>query len=136
MKGIKNIIDFIVNNWTYITLLISLLYLAYHKIKEFRKLSDEQKVEAAITIIREIIRKNVMTAEIQWEDFAKTGSIKRAQVISEVYETFPFLKDIYDQKTLIEEMDNIIDEALVDVRKIVSNKGTSDENIILEDDNL
>ena len=140
MKSIKSILDFIVNNWTYITVLFSFVYFIYKKAVAFMKLKNEQKVDAAITIIRDVLIKNVMSAEIQWEEFEKTGAIKRAQVISEVYETFPFLKDIYDQKALIDEMDKIIDEALKEVRVIMAKKKkelaekAASETIILEDD--
>jgi len=140
MKSIKSILDFIINNWTYITVLFSFIYFIYKKVLAFMKLKNEQKVDAAITIIRDVLIKNVMSAEIQWEDFEKTGAIKRAQVISEVYETFPFLKDIYDQKALIDEMDKIIDEVLKQVRIIMAKKKkelaekAASETIIMEDD--
>lgn len=119
LTGIKNFLDLINQNWTLITVVIGLGILVFKKVKSYLSLSDQEKINLALGQIRISALKLVTEAELSWEDMVKAGSIKRSEVIDEIFEKYPILNKVTDQETLIETLDNIIDEALVEMRKVI-----------------
>ena len=90
--------------------------------------SDEEKIEIAKTQIKEIILKMISDAEVDYEEWNKAGSIKRSQVINEIFEKYPILSKVTNQSQIIDWIDQTIDESLKILREIVSNntaKGNS-----------
>lgn len=129
LTGLKNFLELINQNWTLITVIIGLGILIYKKIKSYLSLSEQEKVDLALKQIRITALKMVTDAELSWEDYKKSGAIKRAEVIEEIFEKYPILEKATDQETLIETLDNIIDEALVEMRKVIEeNTKTDTEN--------
>lgn len=129
LKGIQNFLQFINNNWTTIIIVISLLIALYQKIKSFISKSNEEKIEQAKKQIKEICLKLVTDAEIDYENWNQAGSIKRAQVIQKIFTDYPILAKVTDQESLIKWIDDTINNALKELRKIVTeNTNTNTEN--------
>lgn len=119
LLGLKNFLNLIINNWTLIITIIGLLILAYKKISDYLKLSNEEKVEVALLQIKDIALKLVTNAELNWEEYYKSGSLKRSQVLDSIYLQFPILKTVIDRDALIVKIDYIIDAALIEMREII-----------------
>lgn len=127
LKGIQNFLQFINNNWTIIIIIISLLIALYQKIKSFVSKSNKEKIEQAKKQIKEICLKLVTDAEIDYENWNQAGSIKRAQVIQKIFTDYPILAKVTDQESLIKWIDDTINNALEELRKIVT-ENTNIEN--------
>lgn len=119
LTGLKNFLDLINQNWTLITVVIGLGILVFKKIKSYLSLSDQEKIDLALGRIRITALKLVTEAECAYEDWSKAGSVKRSEVIGRIFEEYPILGKVTDQETLIKTLDNIIDEALVEMRKVI-----------------
>lgn len=121
MEAIKNTITLIQENWTNILIVISFVIVAAKKVIEYIKMSKEERVEAALKIIKSELLKIMADAEIEWEEYKKSGEIKKSQVITEIYNKFPFLKDYIDQDELIQRITEMIDEEKEKMDKIINN---------------
>ena len=128
LTGIRNFLDLINQNWTLITVVAGLGILVYKKIKNYLSLSDQEKIDLALKQIRITALKMVTDAEDEYANLVKAGKIKRAEVIDVIFEKYPILNKVTDQETLIKMLDDIIDEALITMRKVI------EENTKTEDD--
>jgi hypothetical protein len=117
--GLKNFLELINQNWTLITVIIGLGILVFKRIKSYLSLSEQEKIDLALKQIRVTALKMVTDAECVYEDWKKAGAIKRSEVINEIFEKYPILNKVTDQETLIKTLDDIIDDALVEMRKII-----------------
>lgn len=120
LDGIKNFLQFINDNWTSIIIIISLIIAIVQKIKSYLSKSNDEKISSAKAQIKEIILKLISDAEVDYEDWNKAGSIKRAQVIQEIFTEYPILAKVANQEQLIKWIDTMIDESLKELRKIVA----------------
>lgn len=120
LDGIKNFLTFINNNWTTITVIISLLIALYKKVMAYLKQSQEKKIEIAKTQLSQTILKFITDAEVDYENWNKAGSVKRSQVIQRIYTEYPILSKVVDQQALIVWIDDLINNALKELRKIVA----------------
>ena len=118
LVGIKNFLDLINQNWTLITVIIGLGILVFKKVKRYASLSEQEKIDLALEQIRITALKMVTDAEKEYDKWVKAGSIKRAEVIDKIFKDYPILSKVTDQETLIKNIDNIIDEALNEMRKV------------------
>lgn len=119
MNGIRNFLSIIDQNWLTITVTIGLVIGLYKKIKEYLAKSDDEKIELALQHVRETMLKFVTESEKAYGDWAKSGSIKRAQVIDELYKQYPVLSKAIDQKEIIKLIDEAIDSALPTLREVL-----------------
>ena len=120
LDGIKNFLTFINNNWTTITVIISLLIALYKKVMAYLQQSQEKKIEIAKTQLSQTILKFITDAEVDYENWNKAGSVKRSQVIQRIYTEYPILSKVVDQEALIIWIDDLINNALKELRKIVA----------------
>lgn len=120
LNGLQNFLEFINNNWTTIIVIIGLLIAIYRKAKDFFSKSNDEKVAIAKAQIKETMLRMVTEAEVTYEEWNKAGSIKRSQVIEEIYKEYPILSKVVDQTALVEWIDETIDESLKTLREIVS----------------
>lgn len=120
LDGIKNFLQFINDNWTSIIIIISLIIAITQKVKSYFAKSNDEKIASAKSQIKEVILKLISDAEVDYEDWNKAGSIKRAQVIQKIFTEYPVLSKVANQEQLIEWIDTIIDESLKELRKIVA----------------
>lgn len=119
LVGIKNFLNLINQNWTLITVIIGLGILVFKKIKSYLSLSEQEKIDLALTQIRTTALKMVTEAEDTYKDWVKAGSIKRAEVIDKIFKNYPILSKVTDQETLIKKIDEIIDDALITMRQVI-----------------
>ena len=120
LEGIKNFLVLVNNNWTTITVIASLLFTLYKKIMIYMKQSQEKKIEIAKTQLSQTILKFITDAEVDYENWNKAGSVKRSQVIKQIYTEYPILSKVVDQEALIAWIDELINNALKELRKIVA----------------
>lgn len=118
LVGIKNFLDLINQNWILITVIIGLGILVFKKVKSYVSLSEQEKIDLALEQIRITALKMVTDAEKEYDKWVKAGSIKRAEVIEKIFKDYPILSKVTNQETLIKNIDNIIDEALNEMRKV------------------
>lgn len=119
LKGLENFLYLVNENWTTIMVIIGLGLLVGKKAKDFFSKSDEEKIAIAKAQINQTILKMITEAELDYEEWNKAGSIKRSQVIEEVFEKYPILSKVVDQTELIKWIDEQIDNALDTLRNII-----------------
>lgn len=125
MTGFKNFLEFIIENWMLIVSAIIVISAGVIKLKDFFSKNDEQKIEIAKKQIKEVILRLVSEAEIDYEDWCKAGEIKRAQVIDQIFATYPILSTIANQEEMITFIDDCIDDALDVLRDIIDENESS-----------
>lgn len=119
LNGIKNFLSFINDNWTTILVIIGLALTLWKKIESYSKLSTDKKIEIAKKQISENILKLITQAEKDYAEWEKAGSIKRSEVISEIYKEYPILAKVVNQEELVKWIDEQIDNALPTLRDII-----------------
>lgn len=127
LDGIKNFLEFVNSNWTSIAVVIGLAIAVIKKVIAYFSKSDEEKIEIAKKQIRETMLKLITEAEQDYDEWKLAGSIKRAQVIDEIFANYPILSKVTDQKELIKWIDDTIDDSLVTLRKIVEENKKQEE---------
>lgn len=120
LDGIKNFLTIINDNWTTIMVIIGLIIGLWQRIKKYIKLSNDEKIQIAKTQIRETILKLVSNAEMDYTDWKKAGSIKRSQVIENIFNNYPILEKVTDQESIIQWIDNEIDNSLIILKKSIN----------------
>ena len=121
LNGINRFLQFINDNWTSILVMLGLIAGIYTKITSFIAKSKEEKYAIAKAQIKEGILKMIADAELDFADWNKAGSIKRSQVIHEIYDEYPILGRIADQEQVTAWIDKEINAALATLREIVEN---------------
>ena len=119
LNGIKNFLSLINDNWTTILVIIGLALALWKKIESYLKLSTDKKIEIAKKQISENILKLITQAEKDYAEWEKAGSIKRSEVISEIYKEYPILAKVVNQEELVKWIDEQIDNALPTLREII-----------------
>ena len=100
--------------------LVGFVFLLSVEIKKYLKMSDEEKVQAALKAIKPILLKHMSEAEVKWDNYKKAGELKKSAVIQKVYDQFPVLKTYKNQDELIKMIETMIDEQLVEVNRIIN----------------
>jgi len=121
LNGIKNFLQIINDNWTLITVIIGLAIGAFQKIKAYVQKTDAEKIAIAKKQIRETMLKMVSDAECDYDEWNKSGKIKRSQVIKKIYEMYPILAKAVDQDELTAWIDAEIDASLGTLNTLIEN---------------
>ena len=119
LNGIKNFLSLLNDNWTTILVIVGLALALWKKIESYSKLSTDKKIEIAKKQISENILKLITQAEKDYAEWEKAGSIKRSEVISEIYKEYPILAKVVNQEELVKWIDEQIDNALPTLREII-----------------
>ena len=119
LNGIRNFLSLINDNWTTILVIVGLALALWKKIESYSKLSTDKKIEIAKKQISENILKLITQAEKDYAEWEKAGSIKRSEVISEIYKEYPILAKVVNQEELVKWIDEQIDNALPTLRDII-----------------
>ena len=119
LNGIKNFLSLINDNWTTILVIVGLALALWKKIESYSKLSTDKKIEIAKKQISENILKLITQAEKDYAEWEKSGSIKRSEVISEIYKEYPILAKVVNQEELVKWIDEQIDNALPTLMDII-----------------
>ena len=127
LNGIQNFLALVNDNWTTIVVIIGLAIAIMRKVKSYFSKSDSEKIEIAKAQIKETILKMVTEAEMNYEEWNKAGSIKRAQVINQIYTEYPILSKVIDQQSMIKWIDDTIDDSLKTLREIVAENKKDDK---------
>lgn len=118
LDGIKNFLNLINDNWTSIIVIIGLCVVIKNKARDYFKKSDDEKIAIAKDQLKNIILQKITEAEKDYAEWSKAGSIKRSQVIEEIYKEYPVLQKVVNQEELVKYIDELIDSALPELRKI------------------
>jgi len=121
LNGIRNFLQIINDHWTTISVIIGLAIGAYQKIKEYIQKTDEEKIEIAKKQIRETMLKMVSDAECNYDEWNKSGAIKRSQVIERIYAMYPILAKAVNQDELTAWIDAEIDASLGTLNTLIEN---------------
>jgi hypothetical protein len=120
LNGIQNFLQFINDNWTAIIVIASLIFALYQKIKGLFKKDKDVRFDVAKAQIKETMLKLITDAEMDYNEMAKAGSVKRSQVIRKIFEEYPILSKVTDQAAVVQFIDETINESLKTLRKIVA----------------
>lgn len=120
MTGINTFLTYINDNWTAIVIAIGLVLALIRKIQAYVQKSDDEKIEIAKRAIQQGILKMITDAELDYEGWKSAGSIKRSQVIQEIYDRYPVLEKVADQEALLAWIDEQINSALEILREVIS----------------
>lgn len=120
MDGITSFLTFVNDNWTAIVVALGLALGLARKIKVYIQKTEEEKIEIAKVYIKECILKMITDAELDYEEWKSAGSIKRSQVIQEIYDRYPVLEKVADQEALLAWIDEQINSALEILREVIS----------------
>jgi len=118
LNGIKNFLQFLDANWTILTIVIGLCISLFRKAKAYFNKSNDEKIEIAKAQISQTVLKLVTEAEMDYLEWQSAGSVKRSQVIDEIFTMYPVLSTITNQEELIIWIDEEIDTALKTMREI------------------
>ena len=129
LTSIQKLLQFVNDNWTTIIIIIGLILSLVVKIKDYMKLSEEEKINIAKQQIKETILKLVTDAEEDYSEWVNAGSIKRSQVIEQIFVMYPVLSKVANQEELIVWIDNAINEALKIMREIFEKQSVSTTTI-------
>lgn len=128
LNGIQNFLYFVNDNWTSIMVIIGLSIAVGRKVVSYFGKSNEEKIAIAKEQVREMILKLITDAEEDYAEWNKAGSIKRSQVIGEIFTQYPILSNVVNQEELISWIDEEIDNALDTLREIIEiNKETENK---------
>lgn len=117
MDSIRRTVSFIIDNWSAIATVICIIIAVSLRIKSFMRLSKEDREKAAWDAVKKIMLALVSSAEKEWG--SKTGAIKRAEIIQQIYKAFPVIKEQADQQAVERRLDELIDKSLCEMRDIL-----------------
>lgn len=120
MEWLKDVLQWINDNYSLLIVILALIISIYKKTKAFLSKSKEEQIGLIKNEIQSRILKMVSDAEEDYSDWNKAGEIKRSQVISEIYTEYPELSMLIGKEELIEWIDNEIDTALITLREVLN----------------
>lgn len=126
LNGIYNFLDYVNQNWTMIAAIAVLALAITKKAITFFRMPKDKQLEIAKAQIKEIMLRLVTEAECDYREWVKSGEIKRAQVIDEIFAMYPILSEVTNQEEIIAWLDEAIDEALKTMRKIFEENESKD----------
>ena len=126
LNGIKNFLSLINDNWTTILVIVGLALALWKKIESYSKLSTDKKIEIAKKQISDNMLILVTHGGKDYAEWEKAGSIKRSEVISEIYKEYPILAKVVNQEELVKWIDEQIDNALPTLREIIKQNEKED----------
>lgn len=118
LNGVKNFLQLVNDNWTTIVVIIGLGIGVYRKVKNYLALSNDAKIELAWKSISETMLSMVSDAESNYLAWKEAGAIKRAEVINRIFTEYPILELVTDREEVLNRIDDMIDEALKEMRVI------------------
>lgn len=119
LDGVRNFLEILNAHWTTILVVLGLIITLVKKTLQYFSKTDEERIAIAKEQIAQKMLKLIGDAEEDYENWKKAGELKRSQVIGEIFDTYPILSKVTDQKELVKWIDNTIDDSLKTLRKIV-----------------
>ena len=127
LDGLKHFLSIINENWTTILVIIGLILGIWKKIESYMYKSDEEKIAIAKKQIEQAMLKMITSAETDFADWEKAGSIKRSQVIKQIYAEYPILAKAINQESLIAWIDEEINNSFKTLREIIKENNVKAE---------
>lgn len=124
---VNNVVNSLSNSLPTIIIVIAIIIGVVRMVIQYSKMTKEERVNAALKVIKEELLKLMSDAEIEWEDYKKSGELKKSQVLKEIYSQFPFLVTYIDQDTLVNKLYELIDNEMENMNKIINNTTTDKE---------
>lgn len=121
---VNNVVNSLSNSLPTIIIVIAIIIGVVRIVIQYSKMTKEERVNAALKVIKEELLKLMSDAEIEWEDYKKSGELKKSQVLKEIYSQFPFLATYIDQDTLVNKLYELIDNEMENMNKIINNTTT------------
>ena len=122
MTSINNTLGLIENYWSMIIIIIALVVLTIEEVRKYKAMTREQRIEAALSVVKGELLKLMSDAEIEWSEYKKSGALKKSQVLKEIYTQFPFLQDYINQDELVTKITEMIDAEMENMNKILKEK--------------
>ena len=119
MNGLQNFLQLLHDNWTTILVCAGLIVGIVQKNRSYFYKSNDEKIALAKEQLSQTILKMISDAEIDWKEWSSAGSIKRSQVIKQIYEEYPILSKGLEQDELVKWIDEQIDSALDTLRDVI-----------------
>ena len=116
MKAIINFLNFLCENWMLILAVFMAIGGILIKTRKWLSMSNDAKRKAAIEAVRRSMLALVTAAEQAYG--SGTGLIKRSQVLEKIFTQYPVLADAVNITETTVMLDEMIDEALVDLREL------------------
>lgn len=120
MEGIKNTLQFLYDNWTNIVVCLGLIAGMVQQTKDYMSKSKEERIKIAKSQIKVTMLDMITKAEVGYSEWNKSGSVKRSQVIKEIFDEYPILSKVADQDELLEWIDAQIDNSLKTLRSVIN----------------
>lgn len=117
MNGILNFLNMLNDNWTLILAAAAALFGIAAKTHKWVRMGEEEKRKAAIEAVRKSMLAMVTEAEQKYG--SGTGTVKRSDVLKEIFEQYPVLAQAIHIDGTTELLDSMIDTALKDLRKLL-----------------
>lgn len=124
MESIKSTLTFLYDNWTMILICLGLIVGIAKKTVSYFSASKAERIEIAKKQVEQAILRMITDAEKDYQSWQSAGAIKRSQVIEEIFSEYPILSKVVDQQALITWIDEQIDNALVELRKVIEKNET------------
>ena len=118
---VNNVVNSLSNSLPTIIIVIAIIIGVVRMVIQYSKMTKEERVNTALKVIKEELLKLMSDAEIEWEDYKKSGELKKSQVLKEIYSQFPFLATYIDQDTLVNKLYELIDNEMENMNKIINN---------------
>lgn len=119
MKSFQNLLYFLNENYIAILVCLGLIIGIVRKVINYFSKSNDEQLSIAKAQIEQVILKMITSAEIDFKDWDSAGSIKRSQVIEEIFNKYPILSKVTNQDEVIKFIDEQIDESLKTLRSII-----------------
>lgn len=120
MVGLKNLLNLIAENWAIISVVLSLIIFTIIKLKNWKNMSKDEKLDSLLLVIQQWILKMMCEAEKNWEDYNSSGEVKKSEVIAEIYKQFPQLADYSQQDEILTKIETMINGAMASMNKIMN----------------
>lgn len=127
MNGVENFLNYISDNWVSILVVIGVTISVIKMIAKFIQLDNDEKINIVKKQVRETMLKLITEAEIDFEEWNKSGSIKRSKVIADIYEKYPILSKAASQEVVIAWIDSEINSSLKTLREILKENKKEEE---------
>lgn len=119
MIAIEHFLNYLSENWLTLLVCIGLTFTLVKMIIRYLSLDTNERIGIAKKQIKEAMLKLITEAEIDFEEWNKSGKIKRSQVITKIYEKYPIISKAILQDDIIAWIDKEIDNSLVTLREII-----------------
>ena len=135
INNMKNFLDtilqglvFIKDNWTLIVTVIGLVIAIAVKVKNYIKLSKQEKIDLALVNLKSVALALVTELAERYDE----NMVKRSAFFKYVVENYPSLAD--NLEDLVDSIDDIIDDALKVLKKQeTGEKVTKSEALLIQD---